>query len=98
MRNLNKEQIEYAVTSLKRIVDSRGLSQTQLEQLSRVNQSTISKIFSRAMVPSFEMLGKLYQAVLIWLSWVWAVICSYENFALGSFCHFFSPFKPVGLI
>jgi transcriptional regulator with XRE-family HTH domain len=62
MKELSKEKIEYAVTALKKIIEQRGLNQTQLEELSGVNQSTISKIFSRATDPSYEVLKKLYQA------------------------------------
>lgn len=46
MRELTREQVEYAVGRLVRLVESRGIKQTQLEQASEVNQSTISKIFS----------------------------------------------------
>ena len=62
MKQLPKEKIEFAVATLKRIVDARGLNQPQLESLSGVNQSTISKVLSRAVDPSYEVLKKLYQA------------------------------------
>jgi transcriptional regulator with XRE-family HTH domain len=62
MKELSKEQIEFAVITLKKIADARGLNQPQLEGLSGVNQSTISKIFNRATEPSYEVLKKLYQA------------------------------------
>jgi transcriptional regulator with XRE-family HTH domain len=63
MKELSKEQIEYAIGRLQKLVEFRTLSQTQLEQLSGVNQSTISKIFSRAQDPSAEVLKRLFQAI-----------------------------------
>ena len=63
MKELSKEQLEYAVTSLKRIVEVRDYNQPQLERLSGVNQSTISKVLNRNLIPSYEMLEKLYQGV-----------------------------------
>src|SRR6266478_1577594 len=63
MKELTKEQVEYAVGRLQRLAEFRKFSQTQLEQMSGVNQSTISKIFSRAQDPSLEVLKKLFQAV-----------------------------------
>jgi hypothetical protein len=46
MSELTREQVEYAVGRLVRLVESRGITQTQLEQASAVNQSPISKMFS----------------------------------------------------
>jgi transcriptional regulator with XRE-family HTH domain len=70
MRQLNVEQNEYALGRLVRLVEFRGITQTQLEHESGVNQSTISKILSHskteggeAYVPSEEMLSKLFQAL-----------------------------------
>jgi transcriptional regulator with XRE-family HTH domain len=70
MRELTREQIEYAVGRLVRLVESRGITQTQLEQASGVNQSTISKIFSGwqepgadKYSPSEEVLTKLFAAI-----------------------------------
>src|SRR5579884_1269567 len=63
MKELSREQAEVAVTCLKNIVEYRKLNQTQLEQISGVNQSTISKIFSRSSEPTFDALKKLYQAL-----------------------------------
>lgn len=63
MKELSKEQIELAINCLKSIVEFRGLSQTQLEQQSGVNQSTISKMFSRAADPSLDILKRLYQSL-----------------------------------
>jgi len=70
MRELTREQVEYAVGRLVRLVESRGIKQTQLEQTSEVNQSTISKIFSGwqepgadKYTPSEEVLTKLFSAI-----------------------------------
>src|SRR6266849_1351623 len=63
MRELSNHQTDLAITSLQRLMDSRGLTQTELAQLSGVNQSTISKIIARSQIPSVENLKKLFQAV-----------------------------------
>jgi transcriptional regulator with XRE-family HTH domain len=70
MLELTKEQIEYAVGRLMRLVESRKIKQTQLEVWSGVNQSTISKILSPSQeiagdryTPSEEVLRKLFQAL-----------------------------------
>ncbi|HWY69464.1 MAG TPA: helix-turn-helix transcriptional regulator [Terriglobales bacterium] len=70
MQELSKEQTEYAVGRLIRIVESRKIKQTQLEQWSGVNQSTISKILSPTQeivgdryTPSEEVLRRLFQAL-----------------------------------
>ena len=70
MSELTREQVEYAVGRLVRLVESRGTTQTQLEQASGVNQSTISKIFSGwqepgadKYSPSEEILTKLFAAI-----------------------------------
>jgi transcriptional regulator with XRE-family HTH domain len=70
MRELSMEQVEYAVARLARLVESREMTQTQLEQASGVKQSTISKILARPSdnggeryMPSEEVLGKLFQAL-----------------------------------
>ncbi len=70
MPELTKEQIEYAVGRLMRLVESRKIKQTQLELWSGVNQSTISKILSPSQeiagdryTPSQEVLRKLFQAL-----------------------------------
>jgi transcriptional regulator with XRE-family HTH domain len=75
MRELTREQVEYAVGRLVRLVESRGIKQTQLEQTSDVNQSTISKIFSGwqepgadKYTPSEEVLTKLFSAIGLKLS------------------------------
>ncbi len=70
MRRLTTEQIEYALGRLVCLVKFRGMTQTQLETVSGVNQSTISKIFSHSQndaadnySPSEEVLTKLFQAL-----------------------------------
>src|ERR1051326_8357944 len=63
MRELSDQQIDLAVTTLDRLMNSRGLSQTDLAQLSGVNQSTISKTITRSQVPSADLLRKLLQAI-----------------------------------
>lgn len=75
MRDLSSEQIAYVVARLIQIVESRGIKQTQLEQMSGVKQSTISKIFGRSSLagedhydPSEEVLRKLLQALGLKLS------------------------------
>ena len=68
------EQIEYALGRLVQLVASRETTQTQLAQISRVNQSTISKILSSSQdggekyVPSEDILKKLFQALGLKLS------------------------------
>jgi len=68
MKELSKEQIESAVATLKSVADARKFNQPQLEELSKVSQSTISKIFSRVIDPSYDNLKKLYQALGLSLS------------------------------
>src|SRR5882724_10571955 len=63
MENLSVEQIAFAVTFLDQLMKSRGLSQTQLQQLSGVAQSHISKIISHQVDPTPEVLRKLFQAM-----------------------------------
>ena len=60
---ISKDQTEYAVACLHQITESRGINQSQLETLSGVNQSTISKMFTRTLDPSFDNLKKLFQAL-----------------------------------
>jgi transcriptional regulator with XRE-family HTH domain len=75
MRELSMERIEYAIGRLVRLVEIRGVKQTQLEHASGVNQSTISKILSRSQdgtadryTPSEEILRKLFQGLGLKLS------------------------------
>ncbi len=70
MKELTKEQVEYAVGRLVRLVQFRDVKQTQLASLSDVNQSTISKILNSAQEnsgenyqPSEDVLRKLFQAL-----------------------------------
>ena len=60
MRELKKEEIEYAIGRLEVYMASRGLNQSDLEELSDVEQSTISKILHRKQEPSLENLQKLF--------------------------------------
>jgi transcriptional regulator with XRE-family HTH domain len=70
-KEMTNEKIEYAVGRLIAIVESRDLSQSQLEQLSSVPQPTISKIMNRTpsadskrpFLPSVEVLTKLFKAI-----------------------------------
>lgn len=70
MKDLSKEQIEYAVARLRAIVESRKVTQAQLQQWSSVHQSTISKILSASQenggepyTPSEDVLKKLFRAL-----------------------------------
>jgi transcriptional regulator with XRE-family HTH domain len=83
MKELTKDQVEFAVTTLKKIAETRGLSQTQLESLSGVNQSTISKIYHRATDSSYEALKNLYQALGLSLSSVISDLGEFSHDLLG---------------
>ncbi len=63
MKQLSMEETEYAVKRLEHIAKSRDISQIQLQDLSGVNQSTISKIFSGSFVPSYDTLKSLFNAI-----------------------------------
>ena len=60
MRELKKEEIEYAISRLEVHMASRGLNQSDLDELTGVEQSTISKILHRKQEPSLENLQKLF--------------------------------------
>jgi len=60
MRGLKKEEIEYAIGRLDAYMASRDLNQNDLEGLSGVEQSTISKILHRKQEPSPENLQRLF--------------------------------------
>jgi transcriptional regulator with XRE-family HTH domain len=60
MRELKKEELEYAIGRLDVYMTSRGLNQSDLEELSGVEQSTISKILHRKQEPSLDNLQKLF--------------------------------------
>ena len=68
MKQLTKEQLEFAVGRLQQVVEYRELSQTQLEEVSGIAQSTISKIFKRTQDPSPDNLKKLCRAIGVRLS------------------------------
>lgn len=64
MRALTREQTEYAVARLVRLVEFRKMTQTQLENVSGVKQSTISKIIAGdGYMPTEETLAKLFKAM-----------------------------------
>ena len=63
MEHLTVEQTTYAVATLDRIVKARDYTQTQLEQLSGVKQSQISKILAKLSDPTSEVLVKLFKAL-----------------------------------
>lgn len=63
MENLTVEQLSFAIATLENLVNARALTQTQLEDLSGVKQSQISKILSRQADPSPEVLVKLFKAL-----------------------------------
>src|ERR1700727_2597462 len=70
MSELTREQVEFAVGRLVRLVETRKITQTHLEQTSGVNQSTNSKILSGRQepgaekhAPSEETLTKLFSAI-----------------------------------
>lgn len=63
MKSLSNQQVDLAVTALQKLMDSRPMTQTELAQVSGINQSTISKIVvARTQTPSAEILKKLFQA------------------------------------
>ena len=68
MKQLSKEQREFAVARLQELLDCREISQTQLEDLSGISQSTISKILKRLQEPSSEILSKLFRGMGLKLS------------------------------
>lgn len=68
MKELSKEQVEYAVGCFVGLYQSRGIKQTEFERISGVKQSTISKIVhpqegEEKYTPSPETLQKLFQAL-----------------------------------
>lgn len=67
MKELSSEQLEYAVSRFVSIYQSREIKQTELERISGVNQSTISKIVrpqdGEKYMPSSDVLQKLFKAL-----------------------------------
>lgn len=70
MKDLNNDQLEYAVGRFVSLCQSRDITQTELERTSGVTQSTISKILSRSQdsatekyTPSADILQKLFRAL-----------------------------------
>jgi transcriptional regulator with XRE-family HTH domain len=73
MKELTNEQAEYAVSCFVSIYQSREIKQVELERMSGVDQSTISKIVhsrdgGEKYAPSTEVLEKLFQAMGIKLA------------------------------
>ena len=73
MKELSKGMTEYAVGCFVSIYQSRGMKQTELERISDVDQSTISKIIrsrenGEKYTPSPDILDKLFQALGIKLA------------------------------
>jgi transcriptional regulator with XRE-family HTH domain len=75
MRELTKEQVEYAVAWLVRLIEIREVKQTWLAAQSGISQSTISKIQTGSKepggekyTPSEEVLTKLFRALGLKLS------------------------------
>jgi transcriptional regulator with XRE-family HTH domain len=68
MRELRKQEMEYAITRLVALRTSRGLSQSELEELSGVSQSAVSKIEHKIQEPSLEVLQRLFGALGLQLS------------------------------
>ena len=60
---LRQEDIVYAVGRLEALMGSRDLNQSELAELSTVEQSTISKILKKRQDPSPEILQKLFEAL-----------------------------------
>lgn len=68
MAEITVAQREYAAKYLQKMAEKRGYTQKQLDELSGVNQSTISKIFNGEFLPSEDMLRKLSLAIGLNLS------------------------------
>jgi len=73
MKELSKGMTEYAVGCFVSIYQSRGMKQTELERISDVDQSTISKIIrsrenGEKYTPSPDIFDKLFQALGIKLA------------------------------
>lgn len=65
MRQLSTEQLQFAAARLARIVTRRGVSQTELAQMSGVGQPTISKILGddASYSPTEDALAKLFEGL-----------------------------------
>ena len=63
MRELKPEQMEYAVTFLRTLIERRRIKQTNLAGDSGVSQSEISKIVHCEKTPTVEQLSKLFKAL-----------------------------------
>lgn len=63
MDSISRDESERAVEVLKSLKESRHHSEVQLEKLSGVDQSTISKIFNGKIQPTAETLSKLFEGL-----------------------------------
>jgi transcriptional regulator with XRE-family HTH domain len=63
MHGLKTEETEYAVSRLSAYMNSRGLNESALADVSGVGQSTISKILLRKQEPSLDILQKLFRGL-----------------------------------
>lgn len=73
MKELSHQQAQYAVSCFASIYQSREIKQVELERISGVDQSTISKVIhsrngGETYTPSVEVLQKLFHALGIKLS------------------------------
>ena len=76
MNELKPEQIEYAVTFIRNLVDKRGMKQIHLAGCSGVAQSEISKIFRGEKIASLKQLSKLSEALGFKLS---EILCGIDD-------------------
>jgi transcriptional regulator with XRE-family HTH domain len=83
MESISPEQCEFAVEFLKSIKESRGYSQVEMEQLSSVDQSTISKILNGQMQPTTDTLIKLFDGLGVKLEHVLREAASTSNEIVG---------------
>jgi transcriptional regulator with XRE-family HTH domain len=60
MRELKEHEVEYLIGRLEALMVSRGLNESELDDLSGVKQPTISKILHRRQEPSIDVLEKLF--------------------------------------
>lgn len=63
MERFSRDETEYALACLTQLLESRGLTQTQLQQASGVPQSTISKVLNRTQEPTTDVLRKLFKGM-----------------------------------
>src|SRR2546427_2581824 len=61
MKKLTREQREFALSTLDRVITSRALSQVQVAELTGTSQGTICKILHRQQEPTDEQLERIYE-------------------------------------